>query len=148
MTLIIAPSENEIYHEGVEGMRWGVRNGPPYPLNRAGRKALEAQKNQIKGRAIKLTTKDKARIVKSNIDDLTEDEIKFLIGRIKLEKEIDDLLSEGQKQKGESYVNTLLKSTGKAVAERVVPAVTLYAFKRLVAEVGGDDIVSEMFPKK
>lgn len=24
--------ENELYHEGRPGMRWGVRNGPPYPL--------------------------------------------------------------------------------------------------------------------
>ena len=24
----------ELFHSGVEGMRWGVRNGPPYPLGR------------------------------------------------------------------------------------------------------------------
>ena len=24
---------NELYHHGVEGQKWGVRNGPPYPLN-------------------------------------------------------------------------------------------------------------------
>lgn len=23
---------NDIYHHGIEGQRWGVRNGPPYPL--------------------------------------------------------------------------------------------------------------------
>lgn len=23
---------NELYHHGVKGMKWGVRNGPPYPL--------------------------------------------------------------------------------------------------------------------
>lgn len=33
----------EIYHHGIEGQRWGVRNGPPYPLKeslsvRVGRK--------------------------------------------------------------------------------------------------------------
>lgn len=22
-----------LYHSGVKGMRWGIRNGPPYPLN-------------------------------------------------------------------------------------------------------------------
>lgn len=24
---------NELYHHGIKGQRWGVRNGPPYPLN-------------------------------------------------------------------------------------------------------------------
>lgn len=23
---------NELYHHGVSGQKWGVRNGPPYPL--------------------------------------------------------------------------------------------------------------------
>lgn len=29
--------QNELYHEGVKGMKWGVRHGPPYPLARGGR---------------------------------------------------------------------------------------------------------------
>lgn len=23
---------NDLYHHGIEGQKWGVRNGPPYPL--------------------------------------------------------------------------------------------------------------------
>lgn len=26
--------KNELYHHGIEGQKWGVRNGPPYPLDR------------------------------------------------------------------------------------------------------------------
>lgn len=26
------PYPNELFHHGVKGMHWGVRNGPPYPL--------------------------------------------------------------------------------------------------------------------
>lgn len=25
----------ELYHHGVKGQKWGVRNGPPYPLDRS-----------------------------------------------------------------------------------------------------------------
>ena len=30
----------EIYHHGVKGQKWGVRNGPPYPLDRSGGKGI------------------------------------------------------------------------------------------------------------
>lgn len=26
---------NELYHHGVEGQKWGVKNGPPYPLKKS-----------------------------------------------------------------------------------------------------------------
>lgn len=25
---------NELYHHGIKNQHWGVRNGPPYPLDR------------------------------------------------------------------------------------------------------------------
>ena len=33
MYYIIRPTQNDIYHHGILGQRWGKRNGPPYPLN-------------------------------------------------------------------------------------------------------------------
>ena len=39
---------NELYHHGVEGMSWGKRNGPPYPLNAKGKAKLRAQKKAAK----------------------------------------------------------------------------------------------------
>lgn len=35
--IITKPSLNELYHHGIKGQKWGVKNGPPYPLDR-GRK--------------------------------------------------------------------------------------------------------------
>lgn len=40
------PYPNELYHHGIKGQEWGVRNGPPYPLNRK------------EGRIIKRNTKN------------------------------------------------------------------------------------------
>lgn len=36
---------NEIYHHGVKGQRWGVRNGPPYPLKPADHSQEERKQN-------------------------------------------------------------------------------------------------------
>lgn len=30
---LVESSENEIQHSGIKGMKWGVRNGPPYPID-------------------------------------------------------------------------------------------------------------------
>lgn len=30
----IPPRSDELWHYGIKGMKWGVKNGPPYPLNK------------------------------------------------------------------------------------------------------------------
>ncbi len=32
---------NELYHHGINGMKWGKRNGPPYPLKRSQKSSAE-----------------------------------------------------------------------------------------------------------
>lgn len=34
-------SNDELYHHGIFGQRWGVRNGPPYPLDNEDHSARE-----------------------------------------------------------------------------------------------------------
>lgn len=33
MMYYISPTNKDLMHHGVKGQKWGVRNGPPYPLN-------------------------------------------------------------------------------------------------------------------
>lgn len=120
-------------HHGIDGQKWGVRNGPPYPLER--------QKGS------KLSSKQKARILQDNLDDLDLKDIETLLKRIELEEKINKLSADEKKQ-GNGMVKSILSSAGKQIVSVAVPAVTLYAFKRIVSEVAGDDVLNEMFPKK
>ena len=38
------PEVDELYHHGVAGQKWGVQNGPPYPLSGEGKQNLKKQK--------------------------------------------------------------------------------------------------------
>lgn len=47
-------SNNYLEHHGVDGQKWGKRNGPPYPLNSEGKASLKKQR-----KAEKLNTENK-----------------------------------------------------------------------------------------
>ena len=47
----------ELYHSGKKGMRWGVRNGPPYPIDQS----------KTKGFPVSLNVKSKDGIVVKSI---------------------------------------------------------------------------------
>ena len=44
-------NENELYHHGIKGQKWGIRNGPPYPLGsgKSPRVFINKYKNQSMG---------------------------------------------------------------------------------------------------
>lgn len=75
---------DELYHHGILGMRWGQRNGPPYPLSKSSHSASEKKAgwqkslDKISSKEEKLSTKKKknqAKIDKLN-DKLSSDKAK------------------------------------------------------------------------
>ncbi len=79
---------DELYHHGIKGMKWGVKNGPPYPIKDNGKVATVRKHANIRSTQIakeKFTeyalspekAPDKAKVFKSalgytkdNVDDL------------------------------------------------------------------------------
>ena len=43
----VSQSEMELYHHGILGMRWGKRNGPPYPLSSSAKSYSEKKHSKI-----------------------------------------------------------------------------------------------------
>lgn len=41
------PENSELYHHGIKGQHWGVKNGPPYPLNASRRSLKNREKFMI-----------------------------------------------------------------------------------------------------
>ena len=120
-------------HHGIDGQKWGVRNGPPYPLER--------------GKGKRASVKEKARIILRDADDLTLDELRYLVSKLELEEKLTRMSAEEKKQ-GKNYVVKGLEKFGDTIVSVAVPAATTYAFKKIVENVGGEDMVGEMFPKK
>lgn len=131
MLAVNAP-EGTLEHYGIEGQKWGVRNGPPYPLER-------------KHGFHRIPNKNKAKIMLDNLDDLSLQEIRDLVSRMELE---DKLVNIAYPPKKDSFAKKMLKEGGKAVLSTVVPAATTYAFKQIINQVGGPNMVAEMFPNK
>ena len=130
---------NFIMHEGVEGMKWGVRNGPPYPLSRQAKTNL----------GMSFKRKDKALAVLNNADEFTNDELRKYIERIKLEEELRSMTEDARK-KGDGYVKKILLKVGDKVLSDVVPAATAVAVKALLAKTESefaDDMIKEMDKK-
>lgn len=115
--MIYYKNSNELYHEGVDGQRWGVRHGPPYPLTREAKedagyiskrkakriyrksvkerkKKIAAAKEQIKKEA-EIQKKKEAIKKKPNANEVyenrylfTPDELKSLYNELKLYDDI------------------------------------------------------------
>lgn len=44
-TWVIIPLKEDLQHHGIEGQKWGVRNGPPYPIKRVNKKSISKRVN-------------------------------------------------------------------------------------------------------
>lgn len=130
MTSTQVKMENELYHHGIKGMRWGVRryqnaDGSLTPLGRKRAARLEAAYEKTTGR--KMGSKS-TETEKRSISDLSNDEIRNQITRIRLENEYRSLLPQPKVSKGKAFMKSLtsdvitpaLKKTGQAYAEKVM----------------------------
>lgn len=72
-------------HHGIPGMKWGEKNGPPYPIRDGGHSAAEVKADpKLAKQAL---NNDSGKRKKERLKDLSDNEIRKRIERRKLEDE-------------------------------------------------------------
>ena len=134
--------ENNLSHHGIRGMKWGKRNGPPYPLTQSSKS--QAERKASTGKTERSEKKDTETSGKKKISDMSDSELKEAISRLQLEKQYKDLTkSENVKKsaKGKEFVMDVLEKSGKNIATQF----TTYIMGEALNSVAGKEIVN---PKK
>lgn len=128
-------------------MKWGVKNGPPYPLKASAKSASEkraARKHPKKSKA-QLESERKKRRDMVNRGTLTDEELQKKIQRLKLEKELREL-TESEIDPGRRFVNGIMKTVGSRTLETALTGSLLYGLKAVVSrEFSGKELGNAMF---
>lgn len=132
--------DNELYHYGIIGQKWGVRrfqnkDGTLTPAGRKRAAKLESEYEKVTGK--KLNNGDSSSSNTKSIKDMTDDEIRSRISRIKLENELNSLTPE-QISKGKAFVNGIKDVAVPALKEASKTQMTKFLNKNLSKVLGTD----------
>lgn len=112
--------QDYLMHHGIRGQKWGIMNGPPYPLN-DNVKAIAYRGGLLKdGTQLNINKRDVAqarKIVNKNIKYLTTNELNEYRNRLMLEGNLGDLTGSNWAEKqGKKILDSLEKvATNAAV---------------------------------
>lgn len=116
---------NELVHHGIKGQQWGVRNGPPYPLD------------EKKSAAIKKSSSKEKQVQKSR--ELSTSELEAIIKRIELENKYVNLtyspglganIAKWAKDTGAKALSKVASDQAAKLLNRLIDNVTKQAGKK------------------
>lgn len=105
---------DELYHHGIKGQRWGIQNGPPYPLNskKEYKNAKKHSRSMFGGEAA-YAKKSKAAHQMANTKEIQESKKKYSDSMM----ELDDYLSDYAK-KNDAKIESAAKKSLKILSDK------------------------------
>ena len=144
---LVMSETNELYHHGRLGMKWGKRNGPPYPLDYS--KLSYAEREAAKGKAVATGNIQEAA---KNIDYFDNNELSKVKERFNLNQQIKNLNASTIKT-GKQKVDSIIDWANR-FGRGAEAAMNIYnkAAKFNNAFASGDDklmpVIGEAKPRK
>ena len=137
--------DNELYHHGIEGQRWGRRNGPPYPLSKAENRAIRRQaKRQAKQEKILRKRGISSSAASKYAKEMSDEQLNSIIDRLQREETYKKLVKkpDGEKSLKEKILPSSnkkpktdspdsFKNTSKSILSSGAKTVAAAAFKKL-----------------
>lgn len=112
-----------LIHYGIDGQKWGVRNGPPYPLSPSSHSAAEKRANKKAWKTAKKERRKNARD-KSKVDSMSNKELNDQINRIRMEQQYKDITKTEFEKGRDSVVKLIVAATAIELGKE--------SFKKLV----------------
>lgn len=135
--------QDELYHYGIKGMKWGVIRTAAqlgHVIKDKAKKGYQAVKKASDIHKANKHAEEAAKIARqrakiTNPKKLTTEELNARIKRLQLEKDYNDLVKNTDRlRKGKEFVNSILESSGKNLLTQVANHYGAKGLNKLINE--------------
>lgn len=110
--------ENELYHYGVLGMKWGVRKERKKSGKKKKARLVLESPFKPKPKQQTSSTQEKSSSRRS-ISDMSDDELRALINRMQLERQYKQMIAQPP-SKGKAFVKKFLAENAQTIAKSAI----------------------------